>query len=435
MAHLTAAEPVFISVDPDLIVVSEEAKPVVFESLEYPLQNLTDRIFEKLTYIIFSEEIRSNEYLGRFDSAELMQGTGEKGRDVRLLRNGSTVGVAQCKHSSNTNKKVDRPTAARELIKLVLHSLKSPSLLHPSDTIYWYIVTNTDLTSEASDFVNNPGEHLNKHRDHLRTWATEVLREYAAFAEIVCDEQLEAKILAHLGRVKSEKRCGTHLSLAISRYEKQIAPQFFKIKLVCEDSDVLLSKISNRVSDIVKSIKETPSRSPDRLKQILDSYAQRLNLSLGVVRTLVFGNRNIPIEMLYEPISLLDIEMREKIKISDFPAGLFKYSQCIRITNYAGMGKSTLVAWLARKAMGDGISIPVIVRLRKINKRHRIHEEVLEQVLAFNVEDGPCVLDSIMSGGYLFLLDGYDEVSADDREFVVNDIQMLFPDHRRINSS
>lgn len=166
-----------------------------------------------------------------------------------------------------------------------------------------------------------------------------------------------------------------------------------------------------------------------RFEADLRSYLIRKLKKYEIIDTLAFPNRQTSLSLLYEPLSVETFEERgEKrvVKIEGFPEDFLPKFRRIVIQDTVGMGKSTLAKVLFRSAAVEKAGIPLLIELRKINKTHPILAEIQNQLSPL---DGGIekihLLKLLNEGGFIFLLDGYDEVSTADQAFVQRDLKQF----------
>ena len=155
-------------------------------------------------------------------------------------------------------------------------------------------------------------------------------------------------------------------------------------------------------------------------------YLHRTYKRVSIINTLVFNNTQVVLKEIYHPLTLSNNNSKpvERYKISSFPKSLFSKYEKLLITDNAGMGKSTIVKKLFLDTIDEGIGIPIIVELRRLNKDKDILSEIQEQVNALEKQfDSTLLLELISEGGFIIFLDGYDEIPLSDREIVTSDIQ------------
>ena len=155
-------------------------------------------------------------------------------------------------------------------------------------------------------------------------------------------------------------------------------------------------------------------------------YFYRTYKRVSIINTLVFNNSQRFIKDIYLPLTLIQkTEKKEfKYKIQSFPKTLLKKYEKLLITDNAGMGKSTLVKKIFLDTIDEKMGIPLLIELRRLSKDKKIISEIQEQLNSLAKDfDNSLLLELIMEGGFVILLDGYDEIPLSDRETVTSDIQ------------
>src|SRR5690606_35611104 len=143
------------------------------------------------------------------------------------------------------------------------------------------------------------------------------------------------------------------------------------------------------------------------------------------INTLVFNNSQRFLKDIYLPLTLSSTNDRKiKHKVDSYPSAICEEYGNILITDTAGMGKSTLMKRIFIDIIDKNIGIPIIVELRRLSKEKTLLDEIQEQLNSLNKDfDSTLLLDLLAEGGFIIILDGYDEISLTDRDFVTSDIQ------------
>lgn len=130
--------------------------------------------------------------------------------------------------------------------------------------------------------------------------------------------------------------------------------------------------------------------------------------------TLVFPNSQTKIKDLYVPLTLNQAITFERYKIDTFDYSIFdKYNKII-ISDYAGMGKSTLLKWITISIIEQNKGIPILVELRKIDEKNSLIDEIFNQINPIdNSFDKDLVFELLELGFFTILLDGFDEIPYD----------------------
>ena len=160
-------------------------------------------------------------------------------------------------------------------------------------------------------------------------------------------------------------------------------------------------------------------------------YLKRSYTKYSIVNTLVFHNSQRKLKEIYIAQSLVSEhdseDEKETIKIDKLPIPLIKKYKKILITDTAGMGKSTIMKRMFIDLIDNGlvdVGIPIYIELNKLNKEHTILHEIQKELSSLSKQfDTDLLLKFIQTGGFIFFMDGFDEISISDRSEVTDDIQ------------
>lgn len=162
------------------------------------------------------------------------------------------------------------------------------------------------------------------------------------------------------------------------------------------------------------------------LEDHFSEYFHRTYKRISIINTLVFNNSQKYLQDIYIPLTITRKGESKDLnyKIDSFPDKLLNQYEKILITDNAGMGKSTLMKKLFIDCIDNKKGIPILIELRRLNKNKQIFEEIKEQINPLEKEFSEILLlELLKEGGFIILLDGYDEISLSDREIVTTDIQ------------
>lgn len=155
-------------------------------------------------------------------------------------------------------------------------------------------------------------------------------------------------------------------------------------------------------------------------------YFYRTYKRYSTVNTLVFKNNQMSLKEIYIPLTLT-IEKNHKnqnVKINGYPKTLADQYQRLLITDTAGMGKSTISKRMFLDVIDNSYGIPIFIELRRLSKEKSLKLEIQQQLNSLSKEFNPkLMLEFIQMGGFIFFLDGYDEISLSERENVTRDLQ------------
>lgn len=155
-------------------------------------------------------------------------------------------------------------------------------------------------------------------------------------------------------------------------------------------------------------------------------YFYRTYKRYSIINTLVFKNNQMALKNIYVPLTLsIDKNTEsENVKINGYPQKIVGKYQKILVTDTAGMGKSTLSKRMFLDIIDNGYGIPIFIELRRLSKERKIIFEIQQQLNSLSKEFTPqLMLEFIQMGGFIFFLDGYDEISLSEREEVTRDLQ------------
>lgn len=213
-------------------------KPPVYERQGYPYADLDDRQFEILLYYIFKAEIENDVRKRKYDRVSLMPGVGERGRDCVLTYRGANVGLIQCK---NYTGRLDRPGAAREIIKFALHSLKDRSLISDQNNFTYHLAVSSDFTEPAILLLDNFNDAITDEAD-FEKWTTKVINENKSLADMTF-AGVKDDLAAVLRSIRVEKLTAVDLNLKLKSCPG-IASLFFEVQKVTliEDASRLIEQ-------------------------------------------------------------------------------------------------------------------------------------------------------------------------------------------------
>lgn len=194
--------------------------------------------------------------------------------------------------------------------------------------------------------------------------------------------------------------------------------------------------ISSLVSDfITPKIKKFADKLEIKYNEILiprgehfEEYLHRTYKKYSIINTIALKNEQKLLKDLYLPLTLVKKNEHdgtlEQLKITSFPVGVLEKYNKILITDTAGMGKSTLAKRLFLDVIDNGLGIPIFIELRRLNRDRTILQEIIEQVNSLNKNfDIGLLYEFISIGGFIFFLDGFDEIALNDRNIVTTNIQ------------
>lgn len=141
------------------------------------------------------------------------------------------------------------------------------------------------------------------------------------------------------------------------------------------------------------------------------------------VTTLVFPNSQTKLKDLYVPLTIIQANSYDRYKIEKFDFKIFDKYQKIIISDYAGMGKSTILKWITVSIIEQNNSVPILVELRKIDSENSILDEILNQINPIdNSFDKELIYELLELGFFTILLDGFDEIPYDNQDKITTQL-------------
>ena len=157
------------------------------------------------------------------------------------------------------------------------------------------------------------------------------------------------------------------------------------------------------------------------LKNTLDSYDR-----FSKIKCLARGQLIMPLKDIYVPLILRCEKDQTDINfVADhYDPAFFNEQKQVLIVDTAGMGKSTVVKRLFIDIVESGSGIPIFVELRRLSATHSIIDEIHRQISFLDKEFSLELLYSfIKDGRFIFILDGYDEISFSEKSKVTTSLQ------------
>lgn len=183
--------------------------------------------------------------------------------------------------------------------------------------------------------------------------------------------------------------------------------------------------VTPKLEKLRDKFKDTNSIASLPIESHFVEYFHRTYKRLMIVNTLVFNNSQRFLSDIYIPLTIeCKNNKKVKLKITGFPAKLSDHYSNILITDTAGMGKSTLMKRMFIDCINEKLGIPIFIELRRLSRDKKIIDEIIDQLNSINENfDKNLLYELITQGDFIFIFDGYDEISLKEREVVTTDIQ------------
>lgn len=167
--------------------------------------------------------------------------------------------------------------------------------------------------------------------------------------------------------------------------------------------------------ELLKDMKE------DKLEAILEKYISRIVKRSSELSTIVFPQRKISINTVYEPINLgkIDDEWGFEGGVENYSISLDEQEKCYLIIDKAGMGKSTYSKHLALNLLNDSNFIPILFELSEYDSQLSLIDNVVTSFddidSIFNRE----LFKKLIVEGYFFIIfDGFDEAPIEHQDIL-----------------
>ncbi len=164
----------------------------------------------------------------------------------------------------------------------------------------------------------------------------------------------------------------------------------------------------------------------NKIEENFDTYLTQRYEKFLVIDTLVFPNKQTLLDTLYQPLTLVGQNCKNEkieIEIDNYPQELIPEFIRVIIEDTAGMGKSTISKKLFLSIVRQKTGIPVLIELSQINSKNSILKEIQNQISPIGKKISQDFLIKLINEGeFIFLFDGFDEISLDNREFAIREL-------------
>lgn len=159
-----------------------------------------------------------------------------------------------------------------------------------------------------------------------------------------------------------------------------------------------------------------------RIDEAFDTYLRQLLKRVSSLTTIVFPQQVLALPDLYEPLSLVKGQLNQPQRTVE-PCTLTQRSILV---DGAGMGKSTFAKHRVLTEIAIGKRIPIFLELRRLPPNGTLLGAIARDLSSLDKEFPEDVLTHLLaSGGFLVVLDGFDEVSVEHRAVIGNQIEDL----------
>ncbi len=187
---------------------------------------------------------------------------------------------------------------------------------------------------------------------------------------------------------------------------------------------IITENIDNLLEASNKFIADKANRIKARLSHTFSEYIHGIERKYSSTKTIIYRDTPQPIKLFYEPIDL--INDRTNLGSPDV-FDLLAFRKPIIITGTGGSGKSTFLKHLLLNALETTKLIPIFVELRNVEQAQTgLMVYICKMLQLHKVELGEEYLDQAFTrGNFLFLLDGFDELSSVYSHIIGNEMENI----------
>ncbi len=171
------------------------------------------------------------------------------------------------------------------------------------------------------------------------------------------------------------------------------------------------------------------------LKSFIKEYLENYYYKHKKIKTFLHGGKNLDFEEIYYPLSIRFKHPPEKNIIED-AKGLFSTDvhDHITIIGDAGSGKSTFVKNMFMDVIKQQKGIPFLIELRHL-KDHDSIADYISKVIVNNEKTYNALTKEFKKGGWVFFLDGFDELQEKSKPKLLSTFIDLYPKNKFILTS
>lgn len=184
--------------------------------------------------------------------------------------------------------------------------------------------------------------------------------------------------------------------------------------------------VAPKIKTVIKNLSVKDITQID-IEKKLDEYLTQRFEKFQIIDTLVFPNKQTLLDILYEPLTLSCSNYKNpyfEVKIDSYSDEFLPDYVRVIIEDTAGMGKSTLTKKLFTSIIKEGRGFPILIELSQLSASNNILNEIQQQISGIGkLIPKELIINLLAEGQFIFLFDGYDEISLENKETVVVDIK------------
>ncbi|MGV3598241.1 MAG: NACHT domain-containing protein [Bacteroidota bacterium] len=210
------------------------SKPVALSNRAFPLEKLGSREFEELIYNLYDNEVKNGDWNKKYDEVIIMQGVGEGGRDIKIIKNGNPVGLIQCKHSTDSMKRIGKTECAKEIIKFVLNYLVNRTIIKEVNNFDYYFSVSYGFKENAIEFLEQLNTTIANEPD-LQKWTEQVITQHDSLSSLNYAD-ISSELLDALQSIQFHKIVPQDINVLLTKTRNQsIVERYFSVRSVTDN--------------------------------------------------------------------------------------------------------------------------------------------------------------------------------------------------------
>ena len=197
-------------------------------------------------------------------------------------------------------------------------------------------------------------------------------------------------------------------------------------------TDKYSPKVNKESDENVDSIEHLKSKVEEYLYSHNPMYDKYSEISIWTLGNPIRKLKDIYVTQSLIKKSNFDDGPKEIIRIDGFPEALMRKYKRILISDTAGMGKSTIMKFMFIDLIDNRVKdtvCPIYIELNKLNKDWTMIDEIQKQLnILSKISDKKLLLSVIQTCGFVFFMDGYDEITVTDRNEVTSNLHQFITD-------
>lgn len=158
--------------------------------------------------------------------------------------------------------------------------------------------------------------------------------------------------------------------------------------------------------------------------EVFSDYLNRTYEEQNNINVIALGLQQIKVKQIYVPLTIYSKEKREEICIDKYKEDFSEQYKKVVVVDTAGMGKSTLMKTMFISAIEQNKGIPVFIELRNLTKEKDIIDVIVENISTLKeTHSKDFLMEVINRGGFIFFLDGYDEIPFQYKQDVTRQLK------------